>query len=457
MSQVLTEIKKLSNIAWPLLAAQVMQTLMGVSDTIMAGRYSAVDMAAVAVGFSITMPVLFFLQGILLALAPIVSRLHGAKKSGDIPYAFQQCVYTALPLGLFALGLSAAVPWLFSLIDMEPTLRDITVRYTQFILYGTPAFIAYQALRNLCEGLSITMPSMLIMLLGLLVNIPANYILIYGKLGLPALGGAGCGIATSLVFLAMACAFAVYVVRAPALNAFSFFRPWSRPSWSTMRETYAVGVPIAFTIFFEVTLFGVVALLLSPFGATVVAAHQVALNFSSLMFMLPLSIGMAATIRVGYLLGEVGLPGSRVAIRSALLIGIVIAVASAVLTILLRYPIASLYTENNEVIELAATLMLMAALFQFSDAIQVISAGLLRGFKDTKAMFYLTFISYWLVGLPTGCILALTDWVVSPMQAKGFWIGFIVGLSTAAVLLGLRLLYVQRHTHSEKEVGHEVA
>ena len=145
-----------------------------------------------------------------------------------------------------------------------------------------------------------------------------------------------------------------------------------------------------------------------------------------------------------------------IAIVSALFVGISIALTTATLTILLRYPIASLYTQDLQVIELAASLMLIAALFQFSDAIQVISACILRGFKDTKAMFYITFVSYWLVGLPVGCVLALTDWWVSPMQAKGFWVGFIVGLTTAAILLGFRVYKIQRNYSSTETVQHAV-
>lgn len=438
------ELKQLVTLAWPLLIAQVTQTLMGVSDTIMAGRYSSTDMAAVAIGFSITMPVLFFIQGVTLALPPIISRLNGGKEYAKVANASQQTIWLALLFALPAAFLSMFIDDIFNLIPMEPKLMALTVDYIQYILFSAPFFALYQVLRNYCEGLSHTIPSMLIMGIGLLVNIPANYVFIYGKFGLPEFGGAGCGIATGLVFVAMLIATFIYTLSSKKLRQYELYSRFYPPKPGDIWNTLKLGLPIGMTILFEVTLFGVVALLLSPFGATVVAAHQVALNFSALMFMIPLSIGMAASIRVGHLLGENKPLQAKKAVLGGLGIGITIACVTATMTVLARTYISSLYSIDPAVIDLAASLMLLAAMFQFSDAIQVISGCALRGYKDTTAMFYITFIAYWLIGLPIGCILALTDWLRPPMSAAGFWIGFICGLTSAAIMLGLRLIVVQR-------------
>eukprot|EP01093_Parvamoeba_rugata_P013893 TRINITY_DN4378_c0_g1_i4.p1 TRINITY_DN4378_c0_g1~~TRINITY_DN4378_c0_g1_i4.p1 ORF type:complete len:339 (-),score=37.43 TRINITY_DN4378_c0_g1_i4:68-1084(-) len=327
---------------------------------------------------------------------------------------------------------------------MEADLRVITIDYVRYVLYSMPAFALYQVLRNVCEGLSITKPSMIIMIIGLLVNIPANYVFIYGKLGLPAFGGAGCGIATGLVFLAMMFATWVYTLNSKKLQQYALYTRIFAPNFKDMWASLKLGLPIALTILFEVTLFTVVAILLAPFGSTIVAAHQVALNFSSLMFMIPLSLGMATSIRVSHLLGENNPLQAKMATRAALLMGLTSATLTATMTYLARVHIGELYSNNAEVINMAAGLMLLAALFQFSDAIQVVSATALRGYKDTAAMFYLSFISYWVIGMTIGCILALTDWIVPRMAAAGFWIGFICGLTSAAILLGLRLRHVQR-------------
>ncbi|MCC2615533.1 MATE family efflux transporter [Aestuariibacter halophilus] len=438
------ELRALVTLAWPLLIAQVTQTLMGVCDTIMSGRYTANDMAAVAIGFSVTLPALFFIQGLIMALPPIVSRLNGEQQQDRMANATQQMGYLSVLLGFAMWLLIPFVPDLLGLMDMSETLLTITVDYVTYILLGAPAFALYQVLRNHCEGLSLTKPTMVIMLIGLLVNIPANYAFIYGYGPLQAYGGAGCGIATSLVFVVMAVLSALYVLRSRHFNAMPLFEQWHRPSVSYIRKLVALGLPIAMTILFEVTLFAVVALLLSPFGANTVAAHQIALNFSSLTFMFPLSISMATSIRVALLLGRQDPQAAKDSIKSALGLSLAIAACSASVTILARSHIAALYTTDMAVIAIAGKLMLLAAMFQFSDAVQVISAGALRGYKDTRVMFYLTFIAYWLIGLPSGCILALTDWWGEPMQAAGFWVGFIIGLSSAAVMLGIRLRYIQR-------------
>ncbi|WP_340680169.1 MATE family efflux transporter [Paraglaciecola sp.] len=449
-----TELKTILHLAWPLLVAQITQILMGVSDTIMAGRFSAADMAAVAIGFGFTLPVIVFIQGVTLALPPIISRLNGAKKTDKVANYSQQMAWLTLGLSLLALAFSFVFTPLLYLIEMEPALRLITIDYVYYILLSMPAFGLYQVLRNYCEGLSITKPSMVIMVIGLLVNIPANYILIYGKFGLPQMGGAGCGLATALVFVAMFIATLLYSVYAKKLQTYKLYQRFYWPDVAALKECLKLGLPIAMTILFEVSLFAVVAILLAPFGANIVASHQVALNFSALMFMIPLSLGMATSIRIGYLLGEARPEQAKIATRCAFIIGISIALFTATFTVVARTSIASLYSIDQDVIELASGLLLLAAMFQFSDAIQVISATALRGYKDTAWMFYLSFVSYWIVGMSIGCILALTDWIVPRMAAAGFWIGFICGLSCAAVLLGLRLKYIQSQPLLLTETAH---
>ncbi|WP_088328370.1 MATE family efflux transporter [Lacimicrobium sp. SS2-24] len=438
------EIRQLVKLAWPLLIAQVTQTLMGVSDTIMAGRVSATDMAAVAIASSIVMPILFFLQGIILALPPIVSRLDGSRRTDLIPAKGQQTLWLSLLLSVPLALCYFWVPHLKGLLGMEPKLQAITLEYLQYMLISMPFFAVYQVLRQYCEGLSVTRPSMIIMFVGLLINIPANYVFIYGKLGLPAFGGAGCGIATGLVFVGMMVCTWVYTHYSRKMSHYPFFSQWYAPRLSEFAEILRLGLPIAMTILFEVSLFSVVAILLAPFGALIVASHQVALNFSALMFMIPLSIGLAVAIRVGFLLGEEKPLHARKAVHGAWIVGIACALFTASVSFLLRFQIADLYSNDAEVVRMAADLMFLAAVFQFSDAIQVISGCALRGYKDAKAMFYISFLSYWGIGLTTGCILGLTDWIVPKMAATGFWIGFIVGLTSAAIFLGWRLAYIQR-------------
>ena len=437
------ELKILSGLAWPLLIAQVTQTLMGVVDTVMAGRYSSVDMAAVAIGVGLTLPLMVFIQGVTLALSPVVSRFDGAKKYDDVASKVQQMLYLSLALAFTFMLLYLPMPYIIAAIDMEAEVAQKSLDYVFFVFMAAPGFAIYSSLRNYCEGLSLTRPTMEIMFAGLCVNIPVNYIFINGLYGMPELGGAGCGLATMMVFYVMALATIAYVKFSKRLRHIKLFEkvyPFSR---AEIKDFIKLGFPIAFTLLFEVSLFATVALLLAPFGALTVAAHQITLNVSSLIFMLPLSIGLALAIRIGYLIGEGRSKETNKAYWAGMLLAVGTVFVTATTIVLFNEQIASLYTTELPVIAAAASLLLLAALFQFSDAIQVVSANALRGYKDTRAMFILSFISYWLVGFPTGIILGLTDLVVPKMAAEGFWIGFIVGLSTAAVMMFYRVKVIQ--------------
>ena len=439
------ESKRLITLAWPLLIAQITQMMMGVIDTIMAGHYSATDMAAVALGFSIIVPLQCFIQGLGLAMPPILSRLHGKGNTSDVASAAWQAGYLLLTISLLILLIWPFTGHLVALFPMEPALYDITVDYVQFVLLSMPAFAGYQWLRNFCEGLGTTKPTMAITLIGLMCNVAGNYIFIYGAGPVPAFGGAGCGIATAIVIYTMFFATMAYVLLSDRLKKYNLFGHIYRPDLRMILRTFKLGFPVAMTLLFEVTLFAVVALMLAPFGPGTVAAHQVALNFSAIMFMFPLSLGMALSIRVGYRIGQNNPLQARMVVKSGITIGMCIATLTASFTLLAKGAIISLYTQDETVFALANSLLIYAALFQFSDAIQVLSANALRGYKDTTAMFIITFIAYWLIGLPTGLILGRTDWITSePMSAAGFWIGFIVGLSSAAIMLGSRVMIIQR-------------
>ncbi|MNJ33336.1 Multidrug resistance protein NorM [compost metagenome] len=442
MQRYWTEAKQLVRLASPILVAQVAQIAMNFVDTVMAGQVSAVDLAAVSVASSFWLPIILLVQGIIMALTPIVSQLNGARKRDEIRPAVHQGFWLALmvtPIAMVALYFS---PLALQFMDVDPVMADKTAGYLHAILWGLPAFVLFQVLRNFSEGLSHTMPTMVIGFVGLAVNIPANYIFIHGHFGMPKLGGVGCGVATAIVLWAMLLAMIAYVKLSPHFKKINLFAQLARPNGSRIWRLFRLGFPIAMAIFCEVTLFTVVALMLAPFGAETVASHQIALNFSSLVFMLPLSIGVGVTIRVGHSIGEGQPEQARVAARTGLMLGMAVAAGTAALTVLLREPIAGIYTDDLQVITLAATLLFFAAIYQISDSVQVVAAAALRGYKDTQAIFYITIIAYWGMGLPTGMILGLTDWVVPRMGPQGFWVGFIVGLTGAALMLGARLRFI---------------
>ena len=432
-------------LAYPILIAQLVQNLMGFADTVMAGRVSATDMAAVAIASSIWLPLILSVAGLIMALASIVSQFAGANKFDQVAKATQQTAWIALVIGLLFIALYFAIaPFIFENVSLDLVLKQLMFDYLTYIIWGAPGFFLYLVLRNYSEGLSHTKPTMIISLIGLIVNVPANYIFIYGEFGAPALGGAGCGIATAIVYWVMFLCTLAYTYFAKALSHAPLLTKFHPPSWSQIKGILAIGIPISLSLLFEVSLFSVVAIILAPFGAEIVASHQIALSFSGLVFMVPLSLSMAVTIRVGFAVGKNKHDEAKDICSYSVIFGVIIALLTATLSLVFRNQIAAIYTIDQQVIDLAVSLMFVAALFQFSDAIQVISAGALRGYKDTQAILYITFCSYWIVGLGIGLILGLTDWIVPNMGAKGFWIGFIVGLTTAAVFLAWRLKVVQR-------------
>lgn len=443
MQRYWSEAKQLIRLASPILVAQVAQIAMSFVDTVMAGQVSAVDLAAVSVASSFWLPVILLVQGIIMALTPIVSQLNGARKRDEVRPAVHQGFWLALMVIPFAMLALYFSPLALHFMDVDPVMAAKTTGFLHAIMWGLPAFALFHVLRNFSEGLSHTLPTMVIGFVGLAVNIPANYIFIHGHFGMPKLGGVGCGVATAIVLWAMLLAMIVYVKFSSHFKKIDLFAQLARPDFERIWRLFRLGFPIAMAIFCEVTLFTVVALMLAPFGAETVASHQIALNFSSLVFMLPLSIGVGVTIRVGHSIGEGQPAQARVAARTGLMLGMAVAAGTAALTVLLREHIAGIYTDDMQVITLAATLLFFAAIYQISDSVQVVAAAALRGYKDTKAIFYVTIVAYWGMGLPTGMILGLTDWVVPRMGPQGFWVGFIVGLTGAALMLGsrLRLIY----------------
>lgn len=449
----LREIPRLLRLCGPILVAQMAQTMMSFVDTLMAGQVSATDLAAVAVATSFWLPLILLVQGVIMALTPIISQLNGARRTGEVAAAVHQGFWLTILVTLPAMLALYYSPLALHWMNVEPELANKTAGYLHAILWGMPAYALYQVLRNFSEGLSHTLPTMVIGFIGLAVNVPANYILIHGKFGLPALGGVGCGYASALVFWVMLIGMIFYTFKSKVLKKFSIFSPITPPDWPQISRLFKLGFPIAMAIFCEVTLFTVVALLLAPFGAEIVAGHQIAINFSSLIFMIPLSLGMAMTIRVGHTLGENQPERAKRISIIGIALGCFIALLCALATVAGRYWIGGLYTDNQRVLELAASLLLLASFYQISDSAQVIAAAALRGYKDTQIIFYITFVAFWLFGLPIGMILALTDWLVPAMGPHGFWIGFLVGLTIAASALLWRLKVIYGRVESNRRAN----
>ena len=437
------ELRSQLRIALPIFGGQLAQSANGFVDTVMAGRVSALDLAAVAVGASIWVPVFLFLTGLLMSATSVLARHMGAGQHHRVSPIMQQAVMLGLLFGVLAFFLLRNTAPVLAWMDVDETMRPMVREYLRGLSWGLPAIAVVLALRSYTEARGDTRPVLWISVIGLLVNIPVNYVLIYGKLGFPAMGGVGCGWATAVVMWLMAALMIFYVLRHPSYaNSDDRFKlsPW-RLEPATLRYLFGLGLPVALAIFFEVSIFAVIALLLSQSGPIIVAGHQLTLNFTSLVFMLPLSFALAATARIGHARGREDEQALRTAINVAFRITLFIGFAAASLLVLTRQWIPRIYTDNAEVIALASYLLLFAALYQVSDALQVTANGCLRGFEDTRVPMLLTLFAYWGVGLPVGYVLATGQWQLSPMGPSGYWLGLCAGLSCSALLLGARLLW----------------
>ncbi|PTS84302.1 MATE family efflux transporter [Pseudomonas sp. HMWF032] len=439
LQRVSTEFYSLLKLATPIIIAQLANTAMGFVDTVMAGRVSPQDLAAVALGNSIWVPVFLLMTGILLATTPKVAQRFGAGAQNEIGPLVRQALWLALAVGIAAAVILWNAEIILSLMNVDPALIEPAMGYLRAVACGFPAVALYHVLRCFSDGLGHTRPSMVIGLSGLALNIPLNYIFIYGKFGLPAMGGVGCGWATGLVMGFMFLSMLWWVKWAPFYQPSKIFSHFEWPQWPVLKRLLSVGLPIGIAVFAESSIFAVIALLIGGLGATVVAGHQIALNFSSMVFMIPYSLGMAATVRVGQALGRGEPREARFAAGVSMAAALGYACLSASLMLLLREQIAQIYTPDRAVIAVATTLLVYSALFQFSDAIQVTAAGALRGYQDTRVTMILTLFAYWGIGLPVGYVLGLTDWFGEPSGPSGLWQGLVVGLTCAGGMLAVRL------------------
>jgi len=444
LARTRSELKQLLVLAVPIMIAQLSYAAMGFVDTVMSGRVSARDLAAVALGNSLWVPVFLLMTGTLLATTPKVAQRYGAQKHTEIAPLVHQALWLALLIGgLCGMALWNAEPVLI-LMQVEPSLIEPSMGYLRAIAWGFPAIALFHVLRCYSDGLGLTRPTMVLAVLGLLLNIPLNYIFIYGKLGLPAMGGVGCGWATSLVMLATLLGMLGWVSYAQHYRSSRLLRQFQWPQLAVIRRLLSVGLPIGISVFAEASIFAVIALLIGSMGATMVAGHQIALNFSSLVFMIPYSLGMAVTVRVGHALGAGSSRDARFAAGVGMAVALIYACISSSAMLLMREQIALIYTSNQTVIALAASLLVYAAVFQFSDAIQVTAAGALRGYQDTRITMLITLFAYWGIGLPVGYSLGLSEHFEVMSGPVGLWQGLVVGLTSAAVLLGIRLSHSAR-------------
>ena len=299
-----SEVRALWTLIWPMLIAQLAQMGTGVVDTIMAGRYSAVDLAAVAIGYNIWLPVYLFIVGMMLATSSIVAQDFGAGRVGRIKQLLPQSLWLALILGLIAGPLCFFSDSLLSMLQLEPDTRDKSLSYLQATAFGMPAAALFQSLRCHTQGLGIMRPFAIASVIGFFANIPLNYALIYGVWGAPELGAEGCGWATALSMWLAPILISIYMARATKLKPYLPALRYTPPDLTVIKDIIRLGLPIALTFFFEVAVFSIIGLFIASLGNTAMASHQIALNVWDVMYMPLMSIGAAMATRIGHAIGR---------------------------------------------------------------------------------------------------------------------------------------------------------
>lgn len=431
---IVRDARRALRIALPLMGAQVLQIGNGLVDALVAGRLGRAELAAGGMGAGLWFFVSMSCIGLMAGLSPTLSNMIGASRRAAVGAQFRQGLWLAVMVGVLA-GLAILICFLsVHRWGLDPELPALIKEYLRGAGWSLPAFAILMACRNLYEATGISTPVLLIQGVGLIVNLFFSFGLGLGLWGLPKLGLFGIGLSTTIVALTMT-GLLLFGLRRKRFQRYELFQSFDWPKFSVLSTMLVLALPIYFGMVFEGGIFFFTNLQMATLGTIESASHNIAISISALCYMLPLGLALALTARIGKAYGR----NAKGLVVRRIISGLVITVLMAALTIFLllltRHWVGTLYTDDSAVLSLTATLLIFAAVFQLSDAFQVVLTGLLRGLQDTQVPMYINAFSYWVVAAPIGYYLAKYTWVGAP----GLWVGLIVGLSLASILLAWRL------------------
>ena len=432
------ETRALARLGAPMMATQFCIMGMGFVDTAMAGHYASVDLAGVTLAGYLLWPVFMLMTGLTLAITPIVAQLTGAQRVGDSGAIVHQGLWIALFTSLVTVAVLRNSHRFFALLSAEPAVIEVAVDYLDAVSWGMPPGMVYIALRYTSEGLGHTRPPMSIAFSALCLNAPLNYVLIYGEWGFPELGGAGCGWATAIVMW-FELALMISVARRPFFQRTRLFEQFRWPEAATIVRILKIGLPIGAAVFMEMAVYSVIGFLIAALGTSPQAANGVAGNINWMTFVIPMSLGSAAGIRVGFHVGAGDSDGARHVAMTAMKLSLIYALALSVILVGLRDTLVGIYTTDPAVIAIAANLLIFIAVYQIVDDTMATMEGILRGYKDTRAPMVFGLLGYWLVGLPLGHVLAAGWFGLPNIGVYGYWTGMTIGMLLVCLCLGVRL------------------
>jgi MATE family multidrug resistance protein len=435
---------ELMHLAWPVLVAQLAMMSNAVIDTAMAGRLSAIDLAAVGIAAAIMNTVLMSLISVLLALPPIIAHLYGAGQRADVGREIHQGVWISLLLALAAILVLRFPGPFIALAQLQPAVEIKVRAYLDASAWSVPGIFALRLFFGLSTGIGRPRPVMLFSLLSLGLKIPLNAIFMYGLLGAPELGGPGCAVATAVDAWLMAFLAWGWCLRHPDYMQFGLRSRFAAPDFKAIGEFLKLGVPIGLTFIADVTAFTFMALFIARLGPVVSGAHQIAANLAALAFMVPLALGNATAVLVGQAIGAGQYERARHTCWVGIRLGMAIAVVLSAIFWLGAPYIAALYTTDLSVQKVAIPLIGLVALYHLGDGLQAVAVNALRGYKKSVVPMLIYAVLLWGVGLGGGVLLGLTDTLGAARGASGFWIAGIAGIWLAAGLVAAYLNAVSR-------------
>ena len=442
--------KRNLKVALPVMLTQLGASLVGLFDSMMVGHYATVDLAAVSFANALFFMAMVFAMGALMAITPLVGIQMGEmnimpEKKADIrqkiAVLFQNgMLFTMLQSALMLILLAGCIPFL-SYFGQEPEVIEVARPYYILIVVSLVPFLVFTFFKQFLEGLGNTLVAMIITLAMNGLNILLNWIFIYGHWGAEAMGATGAGIGSLISRVGMALCFGLAMWFHKDWKYYIQTFSWRNFSWSEIKQQVKLGFPIGAQTFLETFTFAASFVIIGWISKEALAAHQVANQIADMTFMIALGVGAATTIRVSHQLGEKNIVGVRMASNASIHLVLVINTIGAALMIGLRHYIPMLFTEDQEVIAIASKLIVIAGLFQYADGLQAVGAAMLRGITDVKVPMLIAFVSYILVGLSVGLVCAFP----MGMGAAGIWIGFIFGLSLAAICFHIRFRRLMRN------------
>ena len=427
-------------IFFPILIYQFANYSASFVDTTMTGQYNTMDLAGVSTATSLWNPFFTFLTGIVSAMVPIIGHHLGRGKKEEVASDFYQFIYLAFGLSLVLLGMVVFLaPPVLNNIGLEVQVAAVAVSYLWYLSIGIIPLLLFSVIRSLLDSLGLTKLSMYLMLLLLPLNSGFNYLLIYGAFGFPELGGAGAGLGTSLAYWVLLGISLLVLFKQERLKTLHLEKriPFNIDK---IKEGVRLGLPIGGTVFAEVAIFSVVGLIMAKFSSLIIASHQSAMNFSSLMYAFPMSISSAMAIVVSYEVGAKRFEDAKTYARLGRITALIFACLTLSFLYIFRDRVASLYGNDSQFIETTAVFLTYSLFFQLADTFAAPLQGILRGYKDTIIPFYLGLIGYWGVAIPLGYLLDQA----TALGAFAYWIGLIASLIVSGCLYQWRLKTVMK-------------